>query len=107
MGRIFKYVNTTASGETPPAETGVAARPNPFRTQTVLMLDLRRGDRFEMVLHDAAGRVVRHLGAGQGPGTPEFMWDGRDDDGRAVAAGVYYYRVNARESGTGRVVKLP
>ncbi|MCD4690733.1 T9SS type A sorting domain-containing protein, partial [bacterium] len=47
-------------------------------------------------VYDAAGRLVRVLVAGEerDAGRHEVSWDGRDDAGRGVAAGVYFSRIN-------------
>ncbi len=43
---------------------------------------------------DVRGRSVRRLLEGeQAPGTYEALWDGRDDHGRAVQSGVYFFRL--------------
>lgn len=57
---------------------------------------------------DLAGRVVRTLGDGaaNGGGTT-WSWDGRADDGRAVAAGVYLARVRVgNETRTARIMRV-
>ena len=69
--------------------------PNPFNPAVVLPLDLAK-DAMEVSLrvHDVLGRRVRQVW--QGPlraGQHRFVWDGRDEEGKAVAAGVYIYRV--------------
>ena len=45
-------------------------------------------------VYDASGRLIRRLldGAVQ-PGEHQASWDGRDNDGRPVASGVYFYRL--------------
>jgi hypothetical protein len=43
-------------------------------------------------IYDAAGRSVRTLNAG----SSEVIWDGRDSHGRALAPGVYFYRLHVR-----------
>ena len=48
------------------------------------------------MIFDAAGRQVRTLF--QGPmqsGSHSLVWNGLDDNGTAVGAGVYFYRLNA------------
>jgi len=43
---------------------------------------------------DVKGRLVRHLlrlETAQGPG--QVVWQGTDESGRAVASGVYFYRL--------------
>jgi len=41
------------------------------------------------------------------PGSHEVTWDGRNDVAQEVAAGIYFYRLDAGEfSATRRLVKL-
>jgi photosystem II stability/assembly factor-like uncharacterized protein len=47
-----------------------------------------------LAIYDAAGREVRHLGDGL-RSTGRVAWDGRANDGRAVASGVYVVRLRA------------
>jgi hypothetical protein len=79
--------------------------PNPFSTVTTVSLKV--GDAFspsnyvlgstsvEAAIFDAAGRAVKNLGSRTvGGGTHVlFRWDGTDDDGRRLASGVYFLRV--------------
>ena len=47
-------------------------------------------------IYDAAGRLVRVLVEGARPaGNYAELWDGRDSRGRAVASGIYFYRLSA------------
>ena len=69
--------------------------PNPFNPAVVLPLDLAK-DAAEMSLtvYDVLGRRVRQVWDGSlRAGSHRFVWDGRDEGGKAVAAGVYVYRV--------------
>jgi len=52
-------------------------------------------DASALVVFDAGGRRVRGLGDNFGAGLHEIAWDGTDDRGRAVKAGVYFYRLEA------------
>jgi hypothetical protein len=62
----------------------------------VVRLRLARAADARVALYDPAGRRARTLAAGRWePGTHEVAWDGRDDDGRALAPGVYFLRVRA------------
>ena len=69
------------------------ARPNPTRGPTTLTLDLPRDVHGTLTIHDLAGRLVRQLSSGSIPsGRHEFAWDGRDENGSHVSAGVYCSR---------------
>jgi hypothetical protein len=83
--------------------------PNPFRRTTEIQYDLPVSATVSLVVYDPSGRRVATLvdSEPKGPGRYSVPWDGRDDTGRTVASGVYFYRMNAGSSeGTGRVVFL-
>ena len=69
--------------------------PNPFNPAVVIPLDLATDQKqVALVIYDVLGRRVRQVW--QGPlraGSHRFVWDGRDEAGKAVAAGVYIYQV--------------
>jgi hypothetical protein len=71
--------------------------PNPFNPRVVFQLQ-QAPDAGSVVLEimDARGHFKRRLHAGPlGPGVSRFEWDGRDHQGRALATGVYWYRVRS------------
>ena len=71
------------------------AYPNPFNPAMVIPLDLATDqERVHLTLYDVLGRRVRQLW--EGPlraGSHRFVWNGRDETGKGVAAGVYIYKV--------------
>ena len=69
--------------------------PNPFNPAVVIPLDLATDAAgVSLTVYDVLGRRVRQLWQGSlGVGTHHFTWNGRDEVGRDVAAGVYLYRV--------------
>jgi len=76
----------------------LSAYPNPFRDRTTLTFEIPEertiGLPARFSIYDARGRVVRRLeDAPHFPGRHEVLWDGRDDAGRPVAAGVYVARL--------------
>jgi hypothetical protein len=86
----------SATGAPVVAEGGEALFPNPFRDRTRFRFELRFPERVELAVYDVRGRLVRRLVDGERPaGTTEVDWDGRDDAGRRVAAGVYWFRLRA------------
>jgi cytochrome c peroxidase len=70
-------------------------RPTPFAASTAIAYELYTASRVRLTVFDAQGRAVRRLveGALQAPGPYTVTWDGRDDGGRVLAAGVYFYRL--------------
>lgn len=84
-------------------------RPTPFASSTVIAYELYTTSRVRLVVFDAQGRSIRRLvdGALQPPGPYAVTWDGRDDGGRGVAAGVYFYRIESDGAAqTLRTVKI-
>ncbi len=72
----------------------LACAPNPFNPRTTFRCDLSRAGRARLVVYDLAGHQVRELLDGDMPAGPrEVAWDGRDDAGRALAAGSYLARL--------------
>jgi hypothetical protein len=72
------------------------AAPNPFMWSTVVSFDLPRTGNVRLEVYDVSGRLVRTLVSESQPaGTHAVSWDGRDDNGRRQAAGVYHYRLQA------------
>ncbi len=70
--------------------------PNPFNPSTRIPFELTRGGRVALAVYDVAGRRVRAVLDRELPaGLHEAEWDGKDDAGRAVASGVYFYRMRA------------
>jgi hypothetical protein len=70
--------------------------PNPFNPTTRVAFGLAAPSNVSLRIYDAAGRLVRVLAEGARPaGNYSELWDGRDSGGRAVASGIYFYRLTA------------
>lgn len=84
------------AGATPVAPTVTMMSspfPNPFRGSTSLRLALAREGQAKVAVYDLVGRRVRTLVTGLQPaGERMLVWDGRDDGGREVPAGLYLVR---------------
>ena len=91
-----------------PATTWLSVSPNPARGETTIRLALRDRGPVGAAIFDVAGRRVRGLQDGElGAGVYDFPWNGRDDAGRQVMAGIYLARVStAAGTRTTRVVFL-
>ena len=70
--------------------------PNPFNPATTIRYELPEQASVILTIHDIMGRQVRTLVNGsQEPGFKSVLWDGADDSGKPVGAGVYLYRIKA------------
>ncbi len=66
------------------------AVPNPFRGHCIINIGSSGDNPARLSIYDTAGRLVRSLAYGA-EGT--YLWDGKDEIGRRVEPGVYFYRV--------------
>jgi M6 family metalloprotease-like protein len=70
--------------------------PNPFNPSTTIRYDVPAAGRVRLEIYDVRGRVVRALVDGSvTAGYHQVVWDGRDDAGRSMASGLYFYRMAA------------
>ncbi len=72
--------------------------PNPFRRATTIHFALRSIEGVSVDVFDVVGRRVRtllHGDAVPAEGRGEVTWDARDEVGRRVPPGVYFYRVRS------------
>lgn len=70
------------------------AAPNPFRNGTRLSFAVREPGPVQLCVVDLQGRVVRRYAQVMARGgSSEFLWDGRDESGRALPAGAYLGRL--------------
>ncbi|MCB1161195.1 S8 family serine peptidase [bacterium] len=98
QGALGSATAAPASPDAPPARLRLA-RPNPFRPArgaAVLAFTLPSPAAARLDVVDVSGRHLRTLLAGELPaGEHVARWDGRDDAGRALGAGVYLVRLDA------------
>ena len=79
-----------------PAETDLARAqttvfPNPFNPEVTLTFQLEHSATVSVQIYEELGQLVRVLAqkAVRSPGQYQYVWDGRDDNGRSEASGVY------------------
>lgn len=74
--------------------------PNPFNPSTTIAYDVGApGGRVRVEVFDVRGQLIRTLvDAEQAGGSRSVHWDGRDDGGRRVASGMYFYRLRVGEA---------
>ena len=70
--------------------------PNPFNPSTVIRFDLAGAAPVTLKVFDVSGALVATLVDDQLPaGHHQAVWHGRDDQGRTVSSGAYFYRIIA------------
>lgn len=84
------------------------AAPNPSRGGTTFRHHARAPGRVQVTIHDVAGRRVARLSdVVHAAGIHRLHWDGTDDRGRALPAGVYVVRLTSGgERSTARIELL-
>ena len=77
-----------------------ALSPNPFTSAARITFALPREGVADLRVYDAAGREVRALvHESRAAGTYTISWDGNDERGQRVRAGVYFVRLVAGAAG--------
>jgi hypothetical protein len=88
----------SAVGDTPAVLALDANYPNPFNPQTTIGYSLPRTQRVSLVIYDLKGQAVATLVDGtEVAGPHSVVWNGRDDRGRNLGSGVYFYRLITAE----------
>jgi len=68
--------------------------PNPFNPETNIEFSLPQAARMKLTVFNVLGQSVNDLVDGELPrGVHTVVWDGTDNNGRAVSSGVYFYRL--------------
>lgn len=79
-----------------PGVSQVLAAPNPFNPATSVSFRLGRAQRVRVVVYDLDGRLVSRLADGEfQAGLNSVTWDGRANDGRALASGTYVIMIDS------------
>ncbi len=94
--RFFIGVNWPPTGAEPLHTTRLAQNyPNPFNPVTTIAFSLRQRGRVRIDVFTVAGEHVRTLLDETRPAGAhtDIRWDGHDRNGRAVASGVYFYKL--------------
>jgi hypothetical protein len=72
--------------------------PNPFNPSTTISYDLPQQAQVTLDIFDIMGKKIKTLvNQSQDTGNKSAVWNGTDEFGRPVSAGVYLYRIQAGE----------
>jgi flagellar hook assembly protein FlgD len=72
--------------------------PNPFNPMTTIDYSLPEQSQVTLEVFNVLGQRVKTLADMVQPaGRHRIVWDGKDDQGKDVASGIYFYRLEAGE----------
>ncbi|MBN2172307.1 MAG: right-handed parallel beta-helix repeat-containing protein [Candidatus Krumholzibacteriota bacterium] len=95
-GEVDFTLEATEIAALPAAYRLAGNYPNPFNPKTSIRFDLPETQSVRLTIFDASGRRVATLVDATLPaGYHHADWNGRDDAGRSLASGVYFYRLEA------------
>lgn len=70
--------------------------PNPFNPETKISYRLPVACNVNLTIYNLKGNTIRQLASGyREPGNYNVTWNGRDEKGRSVNSGVYFYKLQA------------
>jgi len=96
-----------AEGSIPLSPSLALPFPNPFNSRAVVPYVLGEDGYVRLAVYDMLGRKVRVLFEGrQEAGRHRAYWDGRDEDGRPVASGIYILKLEAGGKRWARTLSL-
>ena len=96
---ILTPQGTTGVGRQPAAPSAFTLSqnyPNPFNPSTRITFTLAAQSNVTLRVFNVLGQEIATLQSGaMTAGTHDAIWSGKDNAGRSVASGVYFYRLNA------------
>ncbi|MFC1475824.1 T9SS type A sorting domain-containing protein [Candidatus Zixiibacteriota bacterium] len=100
--------STSPAAPVPKAPSLAQNYPNPFNASTVVEFALPRPTQVSLEVFNILGRRVAVLvDEERGAGRHLISWDGKDNNGKSMASGLYFYRLRAGSySQTKRMVLL-
>ncbi len=74
------------------------AYPNPFKESTSLRYDLKDAQDVRIDIYNVKGQLIRsYIDNNKAAGSYTANWDGTDANGKAVASGIYFYRMVTKD----------
>jgi hypothetical protein len=68
--------------------------PNPFNPETKIVFNLPEEGNVKIEIYNIKGQKVKTLlDCYMSPGRSELIWNGKDDNGKRVSSGVYFYQL--------------
>ena len=98
----YATVTSLRNPDMPEVSTGFslyANYPNPFNPTTTISYALPVRGKVKLAIYNLLGQQIRTLvNAEQPAGVHQVQWDGRNDAGKQVSSGIYFYQLKAGNS---------
>ncbi|MBT3756347.1 MAG: T9SS type A sorting domain-containing protein [Candidatus Cloacimonetes bacterium] len=92
-----EFISTSANDPLAPIEISLHQNyPNPFNPSTTISFDLieESDSNIELVIYNLKGQKVKQFFNNQlSAGKHSVVWNGKDDEGKSVTSGVYFYKL--------------
>ncbi|MEO0130661.1 MAG: FlgD immunoglobulin-like domain containing protein, partial [candidate division WOR-3 bacterium] len=70
--------------------------PNPFKSQTTIFYSIPKESNVLLQIYDISGKLVKNLvNKKKKAGVYKVKWNGRDENGKKVPCGTYFYQLKA------------
>jgi hypothetical protein len=100
------YVEITQN-QIPSTQYQLTNYPNPFNPETKIIFDLPEAGQVKLEIYNIKGQKVKTLlDCYMSPGRSEMIWNGRDDNGKRVGSGVYFYQLQTPDQNIYRKMLL-
>ena len=92
---IVEYSTANDDGSIPAVSFNAVNYPNPFNPETTIAFGVTTAGMTSLKVYNMKGQVVRTLVNSQmAAGNHSVVWNGTDDNGKAVSSGIYFYKYN-------------
>jgi hypothetical protein len=73
--------------------------PNPFNPSTTISFNLKNSSNVKLIVYNVKGQKVKQLVSDQLlAGQHSIEWNGKDNNNKSVASGIYFYKISAGKS---------
>jgi len=78
--------------EMPDATLLRSAYPNPFNPRTLIAFSIKTGESGKLTIYNMKGQIVKTFSTFEN-GEYKVEWNGKDNSGKNVSSGVYFYKL--------------
>ncbi|TES89715.1 MAG: T9SS type A sorting domain-containing protein, partial [Candidatus Cloacimonadota bacterium] len=90
-----------------PDKISIKNNPNPFRDFTEILFTLPQSEEITIYIYDISGRMIKQIYSGiiRG-GKRKFLWKGKDNKGKQVSSGVYFIKLQSKNTNISKPIIL-